>query len=196
MIDVSFGVPYLPFPGDPLTTDSANAIEANLAALILAWPVFDSKQRLPSIGSYGYLQLDETASPALGVEVTECRYLPRLLVLLTGDGLENITWRGNGWRKEAPGVLVYTMTESNVSNANAALRQLIISSTGDADIAVRLAGENLNWEPDGLRLYGDGQTMLLFRARATWGLARAKKHTWGGAKPLTWGEAASLRKDD
>lgn len=194
MIDVSFCVPHLPAPGDPLDTDGANAIEKNLAALILAWPVFVSEQLLPSIGSYGYLQLDETASPVLGVEVTECRYLPRLLVILEGEGRENLTWSGTGWAEEN-GTLVYTMTESNVSNANAALRQLIIGSTGDADITVTLAGENLDWEPSALRLYGDGRTMLLFRSRATWGLAKAKKHTWGGAKPLTWGQAAALRKD-
>ena len=72
MIDVSFGIPNLPAPSDPLTTDRANAIERNLYALIRAWPVFESAQVLPSIGSYGYLQLDETASPVKGVEVVVC----------------------------------------------------------------------------------------------------------------------------
>lgn len=195
MIDVSFGVPHLPPSTDPLDTAGANAIEANLAALIQAWPVFETTGLLPRIGSYGYLQLDETASPALGLEVTFLQYLPRLLVLLKGEGRENLTWTGKGWTEE-DGVLVYTMTQADAGNANAALRQLSIGATGDADITVRLAGENPDWEPDGLRLYGEGQTMLLFRSRATWGLARAKKITWGGAKPLTWGEAAALRKDD
>ena len=41
MIDVSFGIPDLPAPSDPLTTDRANAIEWNLYALIRAWPVFE-----------------------------------------------------------------------------------------------------------------------------------------------------------
>lgn len=194
MIDVSFGVPYLPAPGDPLNIDRANAIEANLAALILAWPVFVSEQLLPGIGSYGYLQLDETASPALGVEVTECRYFPRLQVILAGDGPENLAWTGDGWHIEG-GVLCYHMTESSVYNANAALRQLIFSASGNVDAVVTLAGYNPDWEPDGLKLVGLGQTRLRFRTRAAWGLARAKKHTWGGAKPLTWGEAAALRKD-
>ena len=196
MIDVSFGIPDLPAPSDPLTTDRANAIEWNLYALIRAWPVFESAQVLPSIGSYGYLQLDETASPSLGVEVTECRYLPRLLVFLTGKGRENLFWTSTQPWKEEDGVLIYDMTEISVENANAALSQLFIGSAGDADITVTLAGENLDWEPGPLRLYGGGKTMLLFRSRATWGLARAKKRTWGGAKPLTWGEAAALRKDD
>lgn len=194
MIDVSFGVPRIPLPGDPLDTDGANAIEANLAALILAWPVFASEQLLPSVGSYGYLELDETASPALGVTVTECRHLPRLLVLLTGPGRENLIWTGQGWTEE-DGVLIYTMTDANPSNANAALGQLVIGSTGDADITVTLAGENLDWEPGALRLYGNGRTMLLFRSRATWNLAKALKKTWDGAKPLTWDGAAALRKD-
>lgn len=196
MTDVSFGIPNLPAPNDPLNTDRANAIEWNLHALIRAWPVFESAQVMPSIGSYGYLQLDETASPALGVEVTECRYLPRLLVLLTGEGLENLSWESTQPWKEENGVLFYQMTETSVANANDALKQLFFSATGDVDALVTLAGYNPDWKPDGLLLAGLGQTRLLFRSRATWGLARAKKRTWGGAKPLTWGEAAALRKDD
>lgn len=194
MRDLSFRVAALPNPGHPLDYVGANAIEENLAALILAWPAFESETLLYSVGSYGYLQLDERSSPAPGVEVTVVRLLPRLLVLLTGDGLENLAWTGPGW-KEENGVLVYTMTATNISNANAALRQLVFSASGDVDAVVTLAGENLEWDPGGLRLVGLGQTRLLFRVRATWGLAKAKKRTWGGAKPLTWGEAAQLRKD-
>ncbi|MBD5356507.1 MAG: hypothetical protein HDR88_06075 [Bacteroides sp.] len=194
MIDVSFGIPYLPAPDDPLNTDRANAIEWNLYALIRAWPVFESRQVLPSVGSYGYLQLDETASPGLGVTVTECRHLPRLLVFLTGKGRENLFWTSTQPWKEENGVLIYDMTEISVENANAALAQLFIGSTGDADITVTLAGENLGWEPESLRLYGDGKTMLLFRSKATWNLAKALRKTWDGAKPLTWDEAAALRK--
>ncbi len=195
MIDVSFGVPRSPGPGDPLDYAGANAIERNLYALGLAWPAFESETLLASIGSYGYLQLDETASPALGLRVTLSQHLPRLLVLLAGPGLESLTWAGEGWT-EGNGALVYTMTGPNASNANAALAQLYIGASGDADITVTLAGESLEWEPDELRLHGIGQTKLLFRSKATWGLVRAAKHTWGGAKPLAWGEASALRKDD
>lgn len=192
--DVSFGVKRLPSPGEPLDYNGANAIEDNLRALILAWPEFVSETRLYSVGSYGYLQLDERSSAAPGVEVTAARYLPRLLVLFTGDGLENLSWSGEGWRME-DGALCYHMTETSVYNANAALRQLIFSATGDVDAVVTLAGYNPDWEPGGLRLAGLGQTRLLFRSRATWGLAKAKLHTWGGAHGMTWGEAARLRKD-
>lgn len=195
MIDVSYNIPPLPEPDEPLDYTGANAIEWNLYALIRAWPVFESDQVLPAIGSYGFLQLDETASPVEGVAVTFLQYLPRLLVLLTGDGLENVTWRGEGWKEEIPGVLVYTMTSFTADNANAALRQLWFSAEGDADVTVTLAGENLGWEPDGLRLVGLGWTVLRFRSRATWDLAKALKKTWDGAKPLTWDEAATLRKD-
>lgn len=194
MKDASFGVARLPTAGQPLDWASANAIEDNLWALILAWPEFISEARLYSVGSYGYLQLDESSSAAPGVEVTTVRYLPQLLVILTGDGLENLSWTGEGWHIE-DGVLCYHMTEASVFNANAALRQLIFSASGDVDAVVTLAGYNPDWKPGGLRLVGLGQTRLLFRARATWGLAKAKKRTWGGAKPLTWGNAAALRKD-
>lgn len=192
--DVSYGIKSLPGPGEPLDYTGANAIEENLRALILAWPEFISETILHSIGSYGYLQLDETSSAAPGVEVTTIRLLPRLLVIITGEGLENLSWTGDGWHVE-DGVLCYHMTETSVYNANAALRQLIFSATGNVDAVVTLAGYNPDWEPDGLKLVGLGQTRLRFRARATWGFVKAKKHTWGGAKPLTWGEAAALRKD-
>lgn len=193
MTDVSFGVPRLPDPGSRLGYARANAIEANLRTLILAWPEFISEAILYSVGSYGYLQLDESSSPAPGVEVTTVRRLPRLLVLLAGEGLENLSWTGSGWHEE-DGALCYHMTETSVYNANAALKQLVFSASGDVDAVVALAGYNPDWEPGGLKLVGLGRTRLLFRSRATWGLARAKKHTWGGAKPLTWGGASALRK--
>lgn len=195
MTDPSFGVARLPAAGDPLDYKAANAIEENLRALILAWPEFISKSLLYSVGSYGYLQLDEQSSAAPGVEVDTLRYLPRLLVLLAGEGLENLSWTGEGWTEEN-GVLVCTMPDPSVDSANAALRKLVFSAAGDVDAVVVLAAEHLDWEPESLRFVGQGRTRLLFRIRATWGLARAKKHTWGGAKPLTWGGAAQLRKDD
>lgn len=195
MRDMSFGVARLPLAGQPLDWAGANAIEDNLRALILAWPEFLSETVLYSVGSYGYLQLDESASVLPGVEVTTIRLLPRLLVLLTGEGLDDLSWSSTQPWEEEDGVLVYRMTEVSVSNANAALRNLIFSASGDVDAVVTLAAEDPDWEPGGLKLVGLGQTRLLFRGRATWGLAKAKKHTWGGAKPLTWGEAAALRKD-
>lgn len=195
MIDVSYNIPPLPFPGDPLDFQGANAIEWNLFALIRVWPAFETAVLLERLGSYGYLDTrdGETATPADGVAVDLIQYLPRLLVLLEGDGLGNLRWAGDGWAEESPGVLAYRLKELNAASAMSALRGLTISAVGDADITITLAAENLLWEPDGLRLYG-GHTIMMFRGKATWGLARAKKITWGGAKPLTWGEAALLRK--
>lgn len=194
MTDASFGVSRLPTAGQPINWENANAIEDNLRALILAWPAFESESLLYSVGSFGYLQLDESSSAAPGVEVTAVRHLPRLLVLLDGEGLGNLSWTGSGWHEE-DGALCYHMTETTEYNANAALRQLVFSAAGDVDAVVTLAGYDPDWEPDGLRLVGMGLTRLLFRAGATWGLAKAKKHTWGGARPMTWGEAAQLRKE-
>lgn len=193
--DVSYGTRKLPATGDALDYNAANAIEENLRALILAWPEFISETILYSVGSYGYLQLNESSSASPGVEVTTVRHFPRLLVILTGDGLDNLSWTGDGWHIE-DGALCYHMTETSVFNANAALRQLVFSASGNVDAVVTLAGYNPDWEPGGLKLVGLGQTRLLFRTGATWGLARTKKHTWGGAKPLTWGKAAQIRKDD
>lgn len=194
MIDVSYNIPRLPDPDAPLDYEGANAIEWNLYALIRAWPVFESAQVLPAIGSYGFLQLDETANPVEGVAVTFLQYLPRLLLFLEGEGLDNVAWHGEGWAEEAPGVLVYTMTSFTADNANAALRQLWFSASGDTEITITLAGEKLDWTPDGLRLMGLGRTVLRFRSRATWDLAKALRKTWDGAKPLTWDQAAVLRK--
>lgn len=197
MMDVSFGIPSLPAPGVPLDYAGANAIEYNLMALIRAWPAFETVTTLDKLGSYGYLDTrdSEAATPADGIKIELIQRLPRLLVLLSGEGLDRVTWAGTGWTEEAPGVLVYPLKELTAANAMAALRTLTVSAAGDADITVTLAAEDLLWEPDGLRLVGLGKTRLLFRSRATWGLAKVKKQTWGGAKPLAWGDAAALRKE-
>lgn len=193
MIDVSYNIPPLPAPEEPLDFKGANAIELNLFALIRAWPAFETAVVLDKVGSYGYLDTrdGETATPADGVKIELIQYLPRLLVLVEGTG--SVALSGAGWAEDSPGVWVYQLQELTPANAMSALRGLTISATGDADITVTLAAENLAWEPDGLRLYGE-HTVMLFRGKATWGLAKAKKLTWGGAKPLTWGEASALRK--
>ena len=197
MIDVSYNIPRLPASGDNLDYKGANAIELNLFALIRAWPAFEDLTVDDKIGTYDYLdtRYNETGTPADGIKVELIQYLPRLIVLYEGVGLEHITWDGFGWTETAPGVLVYQLGELTAANAMSALRVLKFRAAGDADLTVTLAAENLLWDPDGLRLYGKGETMMLFRGKATWGLAKAKKHTWGGAKPLTWGEASALRKE-
>lgn len=194
MVDVSYRARTLPAPSDPLDYIGANAIEENLFALIRAWPAFETETILYSVGSYGYLQLDESSSVLPGVRVDLMQHLPRLLVFIEGDGLENLSWTGDGWHVE-DGVLCCHLEDISVKSANTSLEMLVFSATGDVDALVTLAGYDPAWEPDGLKLIGVGQTRLLFRSRATWGLAKDKKHTWGGAKPLTWGEAAALRKD-
>ena len=195
MIDVSYHIPRLPAPEEPLDFNGANAIEYNLLALIRAWPAFETAVVRDKIGSYGYLDTrdNETGTPADGMKVELIQYLPRLIVLLSGD-LDKITWTGTGWTEETPGELVYQLKELTPANAMSALRTLSISASVDADITVALAAENLLWEPDGLRLYGTGRTLMLFRGKGTWGLAKVKKRTWGGAKPLEWGGGSALRK--
>jgi len=195
MIDPSYGVRRLPGPEDPLTFGNANCVEENLRALILAWPAFETETVRAALGSWGYLQLDESAAPSGGVRVAVDQHLPRILVLLEGEGLEHVHFSGFGWEGLSPGVLVYTVSEPYARNANAALATLIFHADGDADLTVTVAAENTAWEPDGLRLTGLGRTRMLFTSRCTWGYARAKKLTWGGAKPLTWGQAAALRKE-
>ena len=106
MIDVSYHVPRLPAPEEPLDFNGANAIEYNLLALIRAWPAFETETVRDRVGSYGYLDTrdGETATPADGIAVELIQYLPRLTVLLTGD-LDAVTWSGTGWSEEAPGAL-------------------------------------------------------------------------------------------
>lgn len=196
MIDVSYNIPRLPASGDNLDYLGANAIEYNLLALIKAWPAFETLTTDDKIGTYDYLDTrdGETGTPADGVEIELIQYLPRLIVLYEGAGLENVTWEGFGWTETGPGVLAYQLGELTAANAMSALRALKLRATGDADLAVTLAAENLLWEPDGLRLYGDGRTRLLFRGAATWSLAKTKLKTWGAARSLTWDQAKELRK--
>lgn len=196
MIDVSYRALRLPRPDEPLDYVGANAIEQNLFSIIRVWPVFESEQKKPFLGSYDYLDVrdGEEGTPADGITVTFMQHLPRLLVLIDGEGLENVSWWGDGWTNEN-GLPVYYLQDPSEVNANKALKKLWFSSTGHADITISLAGENLAWDPGGLKLCGGGKTTLLFRDKATWGLAKAKYKTWGGA-PGTWGEASQLRKGD
>lgn len=198
MVDIAYNIPALPESAENLNHDGANAIEWNLYALVRAWPAFETLVVDDKVGTYDYLDTrdGETAAVSDGIVVDLIQYLPRLIVFYDGAGMENVSWSGFGWVEESPGMLVYQLGELSAANATEALAILIFSATGEADITITLAAENLLWEPDGLRLPGKTQTIMLFRDKATWGIVKAKKLTWGGAKPLTWGEAKNIRKGD
>ena len=123
MIDVSYHIPRLPAPEEPLDFSGANAIEYNLLALIRAWPAFETETVRDRVGSYGYLDTrdNEAGTPADGMKVELIQYLPRLIVLLSGD-LDKITWTGTGWTEETPGELVYQLKELTPANAMSAPR--------------------------------------------------------------------------
>lgn len=196
MIDVSYNIPCLPASGDNLDYKGANAIELNLFALIKAWPAFEDLTVDDKIGTYDYLDTrdNETGTPADGIKIELIQYLPRLIALYDGTGLEHVTWEGFGWTETAPGELVYQLGELTPANAMSALRVLKFRATGEADLTVTLAAENLAWEPGGLRLPGKGQTLLLFRGQATWGLAKAKKTHLGRRKAHDMGRDRRTEK--
>ncbi len=195
MIDPSYFVAMLPEAADALDFKRANAIEDNVSHLIQSWPVFETEQVREFIGSLDYLQTDESASPAQGVTVSFLRVLPRLLVCLTGEGLEHITWSGAGWTAEetADGLtLSYALGKPVEDIATAALSLLVFRSDGHANLAFTFAAER----PDGsLRLPGQHVTHMLFRTAGTWGLLRARAKVWSGARAMTWGGAKELRKE-
>lgn len=195
MVDPSYFVAMLPEAADALDFKRANAIEDNVSHLIQSWPVFETELVRAFIGSLDYLQADEAASPAQGVTVSFIRVLPRLLVLLSGEGLEHITWSGEGWTEQetADGLtLSYTLGKPVEDIATAALSLLVFRSDGHADLTFTLAAERLDGS---LRLPGQHVTHMLFRAEGTWGLLRARAKVWSNARALSWGGAGELRKE-
>lgn len=194
MIDQSFSIPLLPRAGDKLNYERANDIERNIWFLIRQWPAFEVEAVAPLIGSYGYLETTERASPAQGAEVTLLQHLPRLLVFFSGPGAETLLWEGAGWTRipSALGlILACALAEPSERAAMEALRGLSVGCAGEADVTVSLAAE----QTDGaLRIGRDGLCRMLFRGSATWNLAREKLGTWGGAAGMTWDDARNIRK--
>lgn len=196
MIDQSYFVSLLPEASERLNVHRANYIEENLFYLIRQWPAFEVRTLRAYIGLDGHLLIYETASPAEGVEVTLLQNLPRLLVLLEGDGVDHVVWSGDGWAVlDGEGealVLACVLDEPSEDAANKALRALTLGSTWDADLTVSLAAERLDGS---LRLVRRGLTQILFRAWNTWGRLRRQYASWAAAGGQTWAEAKELRKE-
>lgn len=196
MVDQSIFVPLLPKAGDKLNYGKANDIERNIRFLIRQWPAFEAETIAPLIGSYGYLETTERASPAQGTEVTLLQHLPRLLVIFTGPGAETLLWDGAGWEEAGSSqglVLTYALAEPSEQAAMEALRGLSVGSAGEADVTVSLSAE----QTDGaLRIVRENLTRMLFRAGATWGLVEAKTACWGDLSEAAWGDVEQMEKGD
>ena len=192
MIDQSYFVPLLPEAGARLNFIRANDIEKNVGFLIRQWPAFETETLAELVGSYGFLQNPERASPAEGAQVTLLQHLPRLLVLLTGPGAETLSWSGDGWEAaQGPGLtLAHMLDPADEKGAMGVLAALSVWCAGDADVTVSLAAER---EDGSLRILRENLTRLLFRAGATWGLVEEKTSCWGGLAGMDWEDAEQMR---
>lgn len=196
MVDQSIFVPLLPKTGDKLNYEKANDIERNIRFLIRQWPAFEAETIAPLIGSYGYLETTERASPAQGAEATLLQHLPRLLVIFTGPGAETLLWDGAGWEEAGSSqglVLAYALAEPSEQTAMEALRGLSVGCAGEADVTMSLAAERVDGT---LRIVREDLAKMLFRAGATWGLVEAKTACWGDLSGITWGNVEHMRKGD
>ncbi len=195
MIDQSWFVPLLPEAQARLDFNRANDIEKNVAFLIRQWPAFETETVAELVGSYGFLQAPERASPAQGAQVTLLQHLPRFLVVLEGPGVETLSWSGEGWeRADGPGLtLAYTLGQAHERAAMEALGRLTLWCAGEADAEVSLAAERAD---NSLRILRENLTRLLFRAGATWGLVEVKTSCWGGLSGLDWAGAGQIRKGE
>lgn len=196
MIDQSFFVPLLPKAEEKLNYQRANDIERNIGFLIRQWPAFEAETVAPLIGSYGYLEVSERASPAQGAEVTLLQHLPRLLVIFSGARAETLLWEGQGWEKEAfPSglVLSHALAEPSEKTAMEALLGLSVGCAGDLDAAVSLAAEQADGK---LRIVRENLTRMLFRAGAIWGLVEAKTACWDDLSGMSWNDVKGMKKGD
>lgn len=190
MVDGSYAVPMLPGQTDLLNFERANAIEENLHYLIRQWPAFEAETTAEAIGEHGYLPISRTASPAEGAEVTLLQHLPKLLVILSGTGLDYLVWSGADWERMGGGtsqmILACTLEAPSEGTAMAALNRLFIGSSGHADIDISLAAERLDGT---LRITRENVTRILFRAVATWYSLGAAVDSWDALSGGSWADA-------
>lgn len=194
LADTSYYVPLMPDAREQLNVYKANAIEENLHYLIRQWPAFEVETVRALIGDYGTVFVPEPASPAQGVEVTLLQHLPRLLVLVEGEGLEHISWAGEGWTaQDGDGLaLAYMLDGPSEQAANAALVGLAFTADWNADVTISLAAER---EDGTLRIIRRGLTQMLFRAEMTWGRLGRERGAWAELDGETWAQARSLKKE-
>lgn len=193
VIDQSYFVPLLPEASERLNFTRANDIEKNVGFLIRQWPAFEAETLAELVGSFGFLQGPEQASPAEGVQVTLLQHLPRLLVLLTGPGAETLSWSGEGWAPaDGPGLtLAHMLDPADEKGAMGVLAALSIGCAGDADITVSLAAERADGS---LCILREDLTRILFRAGAVWGLVEEKTSCWDDLAGMDWADVEQLRK--
>lgn len=200
MVDQSYFVPLLGAAGEALDYKKANDIEKNLAFLIRQWPAFEAEGTAELVGSFGYLQAGERASPAQGTRVTLLQHLPRLEVWFEGPGAETLQWAGEGWEAApgggtAPGRLALerTLDEPSEQAAMEALEALKVGCGGQADAAVSLAARRADGT---VRIAREGLTRMLFRPGGTWGLAQAWAGRWRGLEGSDWDRIRTLKKEE
>lgn len=197
MIDQAYSLAVLPDSFCGLTFVGANTIEENLRYLILLYYLFDAEPTVESLGSLGYLELTETGLPSEGFYIEMASAMDRLLVMVTGGGLERLSWRGTGWQARSLEartlLLAYEFSEPvGTEGLRAALAELSLTATGDVTAVLTLSAES---DPV-THLDAGGTVQMLFRSGATWGLVEDKELTWKKAEgaALDWNGMEALRK--
>lgn len=198
MEDKAYSLPLLPISMAALTVDDANSIEKNLRYLLCLLPMFDAAVSLESIGSLGYLQLDEIGNAGDGFDIDTAVGINRITIFVEGKDLSALSWSGEGWKTEresATEILVVCTTDGfwDAAEIQQALSSLCFTATDSMDVTITLIAEC-----EGVMAFTAlGPVMLRFRSGATWALLETLG-TWSDLESTaaTWAEIESLQKED
>lgn len=199
MTDDTYSLALLPTSLKELTVDGANAIEANLQYLILKlFPYFNGSVKTESIGSYGFLELTETAAAGDAFLAIQALRIDKIKVIVTGTDLSPLAWVGTGWAAESSTdtslLLTYTATAYlTAQQIQTALDGLRFTASADLDATLTLQVSNT--------VAGDympiGPVNLFFRGGTTWLLVEGKALTWNDVESasMTWNDFENLKKE-
>lgn len=198
MIDDAYSLAVLPTSLRKMTINKANAIEANLRYLILElFPYFNGEIKTVSIGSYGFLELTETATVGDAIQTVQASHIDKIKITISGSNLNALTYAGAGWAEESRAdteiLLSYTSAESmTVDQIQAALNELEFSASDDLDAEIVMQPSN-TVATDYMSI---GPVYMFFRSGTTWLLVEGKHMTWNTINNImTWDDFENLKKE-
>lgn len=116
-------------------------------------------------------------------------------MIVEGD-TEYMTWAGDGWAAENGAadraVLFRVPDTADATEANEALRGLVLGATWNADLTISMGARRADGT---LEIIRPGVTKILFRAEMTWGRLGREHKSWAALKTETWADARKLNKE-
>lgn len=197
MKDNAYSLDILPSSLRKPTFPEINAIEANLKYLMLLFPYFSGSIRAAVLGSYGYLELTETAKVGDGFLIESAIRIDKITVTVTGANLNALTFEGSGWFSESRSagslILAYTSDDFMIAaQIQHTLNTLRFGSSDDLDSTITLQVSNT---AAGV-CAPVGPVSMIFRGGVTWLLVECKKLKWKDVDTanMTWEDFEKVKK--